>query len=73
MRKHRRSKSCFFSLRELFLILVIAGPVKVAYVPLGEDQAIRSSFLMSESGSGCAFTRGFFFNAGESDGRSFTR
>ena len=43
----------------LFL-LVIAGPVKAAYVPPGENQAIRNSFFVSESGSGCAFTRFFF-------------
>ena len=65
MRKHRKNnfvlplveKICFF------FFLVIVGPVKAAYVPPGEDQAIRSSFLVSESGSGCAFTflSSFFF------------
>ena len=39
------------SLFFLLFFLVIVGPVKAAYVPLGEDQAIRSSFLVSKSGS----------------------
>ena len=61
VRKHRGSKSCLFSQREFVCFLVIAGPVKAAYVPLGGDQATRSSFSPSESGSGCTFTRIFFF------------
>ena len=61
MRKHRGSKSCFFSSRVfVFVFLVIAGPVKAAYVFLGDDQATHSSFSSSESDNGCAFTRFFF-------------
>ena len=52
VRKHRQHNFHFLSSGEFVLIFfVIAGPVKAAYVPLGENQAIRSSFLMSESGS----------------------
>ena len=65
LRLARRVCFCFF--------LVIDGPIKAAYVTLREDQAIRSSFSPSESGSGCAFTRVFFCLASESDGTSFTR
>ena len=47
--------------RSLF-VFVTAGPVKAAYLPLVEDQAIRSSCFSSKSGRGNVFTRGFFFN-----------
>lgn len=43
-----------------FCFLVIAGPVKAVYVPLGDDHATHSSFSPSENDNGCAFTRFFF-------------
>lgn len=53
VRKHRGGKLRFFSHEDFFFVIV--GSIKVAYIPPGEDQAVRSSFYPSKSGS--AFPR----------------
>lgn len=62
MHKHRDGESRFFSLGEFrFLFWLYMDRLRLPYIPLGEDQAIRSSFLRVKVEVGAHSLNFFFF------------